>query len=134
MKKKLFQNFVLLSIIALFTFCLSAYTPFTKKDTGSHSTELIKKKEAGADLEIIRKRIIEDLLEPGINEKEIEKFVATIKPDGSWPDINYIDTSRTGFQHSQHLAHMLDLSRALKKPGSKFYHDAAVKKNSFFCA
>jgi chondroitin AC lyase len=128
MKKKLFQNFALISIVALLTFCLCSYSPFKKKNTGNRSTELIKKKEAGADLEIIRKRIIEDLLEPGINEKEIEKLVTTIKPDGSWPDINYIDTTRTGFQHSQHLAHMLDLSRALKKPGSKFYHDPSVKK------
>jgi hypothetical protein len=70
MKKEIFRNFPLLSIIALFAFCLSAYTPVKKTNKCNHSTDLIKKKEAGADLEIIRKRIIEDLLEPGINEKE----------------------------------------------------------------
>lgn len=129
MKKKLLQNLTLLSITAIISFCLSAYSPFkTKKNNRELSASLDFKKQANPDLEIIRKRIIEDLMEPAINEKEIERLVSTIKADGSWPGINYIDTTRTGFQHSQHLSHMFDLSRAYKKPGSKFYKDPVVKK------
>lgn len=128
MKKNLFRNFILLCTMPLFVVCLSAYHPFTAQNTTVSLPSNKIRKQAGPDLEIIRKRIIEDLMEPAINEKDIERFVATIKPDGSWPDINYIDTSRTGFQHSQHLAHMFDLSRAYKKPGSKFFHDPVVKR------
>jgi len=80
------------------------------------------------DLEIIRKRIIEDLMEPAVNEAEIKQLILTLKPDGSWPGINYKDTSRTGFQHSRHLANMLELSRAYKKQSTGFYKDAATKK------
>ncbi|MCW3091040.1 MAG: chondroitin lyase [Ferruginibacter sp.] len=80
-----------------------------------------------SDIEIIRKRIIDDLLEPAINTSSINKLVKTIQTDGSWPDIDYKDTSRTGFQHREHLEHMVDLSRAYKKPGSPFYQDIKVK-------
>ncbi|MBC7903677.1 MAG: chondroitin lyase [Gemmatimonadaceae bacterium] len=81
------------------------------------------------DLEIIRQRVIADLL----NEKEVErhfidKLFETLKPDGSWPDINYKDLSRTAFQHSRHLMNMLDMSRAYRKPGSPLKGNANLKK------
>ncbi len=84
--------------------------------------------KSASDLEVIRQRVTDDLLEPPVNASHIEKLVATIKPDGSWPGINYIDTSRTGFQHKDHLENMLDLARAYKKPGSPLINNAAVKQ------
>jgi chondroitin AC lyase len=81
-----------------------------------------------ADLDIIRQRIIADLLEPAINEAEISRLMQSVRPDGTWPDINYQDVSRTGFEHSRHLEHMLALSRAYKKPGSPFAGNPALKK------
>ncbi|MDB5260733.1 MAG: chondroitin lyase [Adhaeribacter sp.] len=86
------------------------------------------KVKASADLETIRQRIISDLVAPAIDEAAIIGLIRSIKPDGSWPDINYQDVSRTGFQHSRHLENMLALSRALKKSGSKFYGNPEVKK------
>ena len=85
---------------------------------------------ASPDLETIRARIISDLLEPGVDKSEIELLVKTVQPDGSWPNINYKDVSRTAFQHSIHLENMLALSRAYKKSGSKFYNNAEVKKTA----
>lgn len=86
------------------------------------------RKNSTPDIEIIRKRIIDDLLAPDVNATEIKQLISSIQADGSWPDINYKDTSRTGFQHREHLEHMVDLSRAYKKPGSPFYQDMNVKK------
>ena len=83
------------------------------------------------DLEIIRKRVVADLLEPEINKEEIGKLFKTQKSDGTWPDINYQDVSRTGFEHSEHLRNMLELARAFKKPGSKFLEDINIKKTFF---
>jgi chondroitin AC lyase len=85
-------------------------------------------KNAGEDLEIIRQRIIADLLEPGVDENEIKTLINSLQADGSWADINYKDVSRTGFQHSRHLANMLALSRALKKKDSPFYNHEDVRK------
>ncbi|MEJ7740869.1 MAG: polysaccharide lyase family 8 super-sandwich domain-containing protein [Chitinophagaceae bacterium] len=84
--------------------------------------------DANADLEIIRKRIIEDLLDPVIQENKVTTLLKSIRPDGSWPGINYQDTSRTGFEHRIHLENMLELSRAFRKPGSAFVGNPEVKK------
>lgn len=80
------------------------------------------------DLDIIRKRIVDDLLEPAVNTDEIKQILSSEKPDGTWPDINYKDVSRTGFQHSRHLQNMLAMSRAFKKPGSPLKGNADLKK------
>ena len=92
-------------------------------DTTTESTKV-----NDTDLETIRERIITDLLEPSIKEEEVKNLMISIKDNGSWPDIDYEDVSRTGFEHSDHLSHMLTLGRALQKPGSNFYKDQAVKK------
>ena len=84
--------------------------------------------KSSTDLETIRNRIIADLLAPAVDEAAIAQLTKNIKPDGSWPDINYQDVSRTGFQHKDHLENMLALSRAYKKPESKYYQKPEVKK------
>jgi chondroitin AC lyase len=76
-----------------------------------------------AELDMIRKRVIDDLLSPAISENEIKKLTSTIKADGSWPGIDYKDTSRTGFEHRIHLENMVSLSRAWRKN-----KDEAAKK------
>ena len=83
---------------------------------------------ASQDLEIIRKRIVDDLLAPPVNADEIQKIISTIQADGSWPGINYKDVSRTGFEHSRHLENMFNLARAYKKTGSPYYGKEEVKK------
>lgn len=80
------------------------------------------------DFALIKKRVLTDLMQPPVDVNEIKGLVASIKPDGSWPGINYKDTSNTGFQHKDHLEHMLALARAYKKEGTVHYQDAAVKK------
>ncbi len=86
------------------------------------------KHNGSSDLLTVKNRIVKDLLEPGVKTEKINTLVKTIKSDGSWPGINYVDTSRTGFQHSLHLENMLDLAIAFRKPGSPFYRNAEVKK------
>jgi chondroitin AC lyase len=75
------------------------------------------KPQQGSDagLDIIRERIIADLAAPRVNTDEIKRLTSTIRPDGSWPGINYEDTSRTGFEHRIHLENMVDLARAWRK-------------------
>lgn len=87
-----------------------------------------QKSNYSPDLETIRKRIIDDLLQPVVDVIEIKHLMTNLKSDGSWPGINYVDTSRTGFEHSHHLDNMLTMSRAYKKPGSLLYKNADLKK------
>lgn len=82
------------------------------------------------DLELIRSRVIQDLLEPPLNEVLIRDLIRTMKSDGSWPDIDYTDVSKTGFQHSRHLDNMFQLSRAYKKKESPWYQNPEVKHDA----
>ena len=128
MKKKLLQNYSRISTMLFVVCLLFGFNRLTKATAHVAIFSAVIKKHSSPDLEIIRKRIIDDLLQPPVDSKNIQKLVSSIKPDGSWPGINYKDTSRTGFQHKDHLEHMLDLARAYKKPGSTFYKNAEVKK------
>jgi len=80
-----------------------------------------------SDLEIIRQRVIQDLLAGPVDEALILDLVRSIRQDGSWTDIDYKDVSRTGFDHTRHLENMFQLSRAYKKSDSQWYQDPEVK-------
>lgn len=83
--------------------------------------------DASEDLEIIRARVINDLLQSPINADRIKVILESIRSDGSWQDIDYKDVSRTGFQHSLHLQNMYDLARAYKKTDSPWYQNPRAK-------
>lgn len=80
------------------------------------------------DMKILEERFTAELLEQKIYEEEIEQLISTIQGDGTWPGINYKDTSRTAFEHSQHLSNMIDLGRAYKKKSSPYYRNSEVKQ------
>ncbi|MBA4139384.1 MAG: chondroitin lyase [Segetibacter sp.] len=126
MKRNITQNGFRLFTIA---FVVLMVTSFRSSGEGINKPgEKSGKIAASEDLETIRKQIIDDLLQPAVQSDKIKKLINTIQQDGSWPGINYKDTSRTGFQHSIHLENMLDLARAYKKTGSEFNNNPAVKK------
>lgn len=81
----------------------------------------------GKDLEIIKSRIVADLLTPVIDAGKIQRLIKTIRSDGSWPGINYTDTSKTGFEHRIHLENQFELAKAFRKKGTTFYHSPEVK-------
>jgi chondroitin AC lyase len=92
-----------------------------------------------ADLDIIRKRIIDDLLSPNVAPENIRQLTSTIRPDGTWPGIDYKDTSRTGFEHRIHLENMVTLARAWRKNKDEEAKKALSSaldfwlKNDFIC-
>jgi chondroitin AC lyase len=83
---------------------------------------------AESDLEILKERFTDELLEPSVDEQEVQNLISTIREDGTWPGINYEDTSRTAFEHSIHLDNMVNLGRAYKKPGSSFKGNSDLKQ------
>ncbi len=90
---------------------------------------LIGKVSFGAnDVEILRLRFIVEAMKPQVNESHIRQLMSTIREDGTWPGIDYKDVSKTGFQHSEHLNNLVELSRSYKKKGSEFKGDKKLKK------
>src|SRR5687768_1078330 len=73
------------------------------------------------DFEIIKSRVVAELMKTAIDDKSIEKILGRMKPDGSFQDINYDDVSRTaGFPHRAHTTDLVYLAKAYKNKKSKF--------------
>jgi len=83
---------------------------------------------AETEIEILRKRVIDEMLAPKVDEAKVTQLISTIRPDGTWAGIDYVDVSNTGFQHARHLANMVEMSRAFKKKTSKLKGDPKLKK------
>lgn len=80
-----------------------------------------------SELEIIRERVISELMTPKVDKSHIEDLLGGIGNDGSWPDINYDDVSRTGWEHRFHLENIGDLCRAYKHPESAYFQHSEIK-------
>lgn len=81
-----------------------------------------------SDLQIIHQRIVNDLLEDPVDDNIITPILESITSAGNWLDIDYIDTSRTGFEHSEHLNRMVDLAKAYRQHNSAYYQNPEVKQ------
>ncbi|MBW8330637.1 MAG: hypothetical protein K0M40_01340 [Prolixibacteraceae bacterium] len=79
------------------------------------------------EIELLRQKVIAELMAPEVNESHARELMADIRPDGTWPGIDYVDVSNTGFQHARHLGNMVELSRAFKKKGTKLKGDKKLK-------
>lgn len=80
------------------------------------------------ELELLRQKVQKELMIPEVNEPHIRELISSIRPDGTWPGIDYVDVSNTGFQHARHLSNMLELSRAYKKNTTKLKGDKKLKQ------
>lgn len=78
-----------------------------------------------SDFEIIRNRVISNTYF-AVDDKSVEDIMDDIKEDGSWPDINYEDTSSTGFRHEAHLNRMVELANAYRSEESPYKNDKKV--------
>ncbi|MCF6358677.1 MAG: polysaccharide lyase beta-sandwich domain-containing protein [Draconibacterium sp.] len=83
--------------------------------------------KAQSDFEIIKERVVNELLKSEVDDSRISMLIETLKKDGTWPDINYEDVSRTGFQHRNHYGNMISLARAYKNKDSKYHKNKKVK-------
>ena len=88
----------------------------------------LKVDAATSEIELLRQRVIAELMAPPVDDTSVRQLMASIRPDGTWPDINYVDVSNTGFQHARHLGNMVELSRAFKKKGIRLKGDKKLKQ------
>ncbi len=82
---------------------------------------------APSDFDVIKKRVLESLMQSSVNDSEVEILVNSISDNGTWPGIDYEDVSNEGFQHRNHLANMVTLARAYNLKTSKFHKSRKVK-------
>ncbi|MDR1221471.1 MAG: polysaccharide lyase beta-sandwich domain-containing protein [Tannerella sp.] len=68
-----------------------------------------------SDMELLRERITAQYMEAEIREDRLQAVLETVRDDGTWPGIDYADTSRIAFRHVEHLENMILMARAYKK-------------------
>lgn len=64
-------------------------------------------------------------LREGIDPEQINLYLKTLGADGSWPDLDYADRSRSGWQPSVHAARLLELAKVYH---TDLYHQPEVSR------
>jgi len=95
--------------------------------TAAEAEEAPNSAPSSADLDTVRQRILEPLLAP-VPAEAARKLLETLRPDGSWPDIDYQDRSRSGWKTVRHLSNVAALARAYRSPGSKLQGDETLRR------
>lgn len=81
------------------------------------------------DFDIIRERVVRELMEDPIEDSQVESILAGMRPDGSFEGIHYADLSRTaGFPHERHTRSLVYLAKAYRQKKSKYYRSKKIKE------
>lgn len=81
------------------------------------------------DLAQVKAQMIKETLNKDLNDSFTKVAMSTMKEDGSWSAIDYIDVSHTGFEHHLHIENLLGMSLSYSKKNSKFYRNRKLKKD-----
>lgn len=91
------------------------------------STGLATSAVADKDIALIKKRVLESIMNRPIDDNRVEELVNTLQSDGTWAYINYTDVSREGFENRYHHDNLVQMARAYKTKSSKFYKSKKTK-------
>lgn len=81
------------------------------------------------ELDEITRRLISTHLEAEVDDEAIARYIKLIRPDGSFPDLNYVATyDGAYFPCGTHLKRLDSMAVAYRKPDSKF-HDSSKLLN-----
>jgi len=81
-----------------------------------------------SDIALIKDRVLAELMKSEIEDGRVENVLNNMQEDGSFPDINYADLSRTaGFPHRRHTSDLVYLAKAYKNKASTFYKKKKLK-------
>lgn len=61
------------------------------------------------------------------DSESIQNLLATLSDDGRWPDINYQDTKKSGWEPCIHVERVLLMAQAYTHPKNRFYCDIQLK-------
>ncbi len=91
------------------------------------STGLTISAVADKDIALIKKRVLESIMNQKVDDKRVDVLVNTLQPDGTWAYINYTDVSREGFENRYHHDNLVQMARAYKTKSSKYYKSKKAK-------
>ena len=106
-EKHMIRNLIILLIVTLLAFSAPSQTTA---------------KPAGIKTVLSRYRTLL-LQQQGFSGDKVLNFIKTLSADGTWPDINYTDMSRAGWQPVNHLTRTQFMALAYFKDGHKLQGD-----------
>lgn len=78
---------------------------------------------------IISDRVVMELQQRvPFDRDRIERYIKNLRKDGSWTDINYNDTKRSGWDPRLHPERILEMVKAFMSPGVEYYKSPALEK------
>ncbi len=80
------------------------------------------------DIELLRSRFKAEAMAGQVDKDNVWQLMETILPNGTWPGIDYVDTSRIAFQHTTHLNNLVSMALAYEKDGSALKKNKDLKK------
>ncbi len=91
------------------------------------------------DMQVIKKRLVKELLKVEVDDSVVTQAMATLKEDGSWPNVDYSDLSLVGYEHAIHIANLEAMAMSFSNKESKFYRSKRLKADinkalAFWCA
>lgn len=107
--------------LQVFIFILSLLSPWV--------TAGEVKTDAQKELDEMTRRLVSAHLEAEVNDESIARYMDMIRPDGSFPDLNYVATyDGAYFPCGTHLKRLDSMAVAYRKPDGKF-HDSGKLLN-----
>jgi chondroitin AC lyase len=91
---------------------------------GCHQSEVVYSE----NLIQLHKNVVADILSEPAELDSVEKYLAALKVDGSWPEIDYNSKERGGWPPRNHISKLLAIAKGYQTKGTKFYHKKAVSE------
>jgi chondroitin AC lyase len=76
----------------------------------------------------LHKNVFADILSAPAELDSVNKYLAEMSEDGSWPEIDYASKERGGWPPRNHISRLLIIAKAYQIKGTKFYHKTAVSE------
>ena len=135
MKHTKFYILIILTAIATFSFAQDKTSETLIRNIEDY---YLLKKSGSTELKAIQEKLRRDTAASDMvtievyqrkkaDQALVDKYVNSISEDGSWNDINYKDTRRSGWDPAKHAERILFLTRVYKDPDSKFYNNSSLK-------
>src|SRR3954470_19463772 len=76
----------------------------------------------------LKQNVLKDILSENVAEAKTVELADKMKPDGSWPDIDYTDKTRGGWPVADHLTRLNNMAILYTRTGSKLKGDEQLEK------
>jgi chondroitin AC lyase len=80
-----------------------------------------------SQIKIINQRLRDELIKETVDDKDITKYLTTLKSSGSWSDIDYSDSSQRDWPAVNHSKRLKSICTGYNKPSSFYFHSNELK-------